>query len=108
MTTISYDSGWKLFLVRGVSGYREDQITTTTHGVRSEIPNTTLAETAFDSITYQKGSATMKQLMFLMGEDNFFKGLKDYFDAFGWKNGAIDDFLGCMQTYFTLPDFTLD
>lgn len=28
VTTISkYDSGWKLFLVRGVSGYREDQIT---------------------------------------------------------------------------------
>lgn len=22
VTTISYDSGWKLFLVRGVSGYR--------------------------------------------------------------------------------------
>ena len=28
VTTIDkYDSGWKAFLVRGVPGYREDQIT---------------------------------------------------------------------------------
>lgn len=38
----------------------------------------------------------MKQFMFLMGEDNFFKGLKDYFVSFAWRNGTIDDFLGKM------------
>ena len=66
-TIESYDSGWKLFLVRGVPGYREDQITETTHAVRSVVENTSVATTYFDRITYQKGSATLKQLMFLMG-----------------------------------------
>jgi aminopeptidase N len=80
VTTIpTYDSGWKLFLVRGVSGYREDQITPTTHAISSDVDNTRIAEMYFDSITYQKGSAVLKQLMFLMGETNFMKGVHDYF-----------------------------
>ena len=67
VTTIpQYDSGWKIFLVRGVAGYREDQITQTTHAVRSVVQNTSVATTYFDSITYQKGSAILKQLMTLM------------------------------------------
>jgi aminopeptidase N len=46
--------------------------------------------------------------MFLMGEEPFFLGVKDYFDAFGWSNGTIDDFLGKMQTHFDNPNFTLN
>lgn len=61
-----YTSGWLGGLARAVGGYREDQMTTT-HPVRSEIPNTSLATVYFDSITYRKGSMTLKQLMFLMG-----------------------------------------
>jgi len=72
------------------------------------VENTSVAQTYFDRITYQKGSATLKQLMFLMGEDNFFKGVQDYFNEFGWKNATIDDFLNKMQKYFTITDFTLD
>jgi aminopeptidase N len=112
VTTIpTYDSGWKIFLVRGVAGYREDQITDTTHAVRSEVQNTSVASTYFDRITYQKGSATLKQLKFLMDGDtgdNFFSGVRDYFSEFGWKNATIDDFLGKMQAYFENTSFTLD
>ena len=75
----TYDSGWKIFLSRGVAGYREDQITPTTHAVRSDVANTSVAQTYFDRITYQKGSATLKQFMFIMGRDNFFKGVQAYF-----------------------------
>lgn len=35
VTTVTYDSGWKFFLSRIVDGYREDQITATTHPIRS-------------------------------------------------------------------------
>lgn len=109
MTTIpTYDSGWKIFLVRGVAGYREDQITATTHAVRSVVENTSVASTYFDRITYQKGSACLKQFMFLMTKENFLKGLNDYFKAYEWKNTTIDDFLGKMQPYFNIKDFTLD
>ena len=97
VTTIDkFDSGWKIFLVRGVAGYRQDQITPTTHAVRSIVENTSVASTYFDRITYQKGSACLKQFMFLMNKDNFLKGLNDYFKAYQWKNTTIDDFLGKM------------
>ena len=96
----AYDSGWKLLIARSVEGYREDQITETTHAVRSPVANTSIASTYFDWITYQKGSATLKQLMFLMGEHNFFKGVQDYFKDLKFENGTIDDFLTKMQKYY--------
>jgi aminopeptidase N len=45
----------------------EDQLQTT-HPISSDVRNTKIAETIFDGITYSKGAATMKQLMYLMGE----------------------------------------
>jgi aminopeptidase N len=80
----------------------------TTHPVRSVVANTGVASVIFDSITYRKGSMTLKQLKFLMGEDNFFKGLKDYFVIYGYKNATVKDFLDCMSNYFYNSDFTLD
>jgi len=53
------------FLHRKGWGYHEDQ-RVTTHPIRGEVPNTSVAESIFDGITYAKGAATMKQLMFLM------------------------------------------
>lgn len=47
-------------------GYNEDMLTTT-HPIRSGVENTQVAESIFDGITYSKGAATMKQLMYLMG-----------------------------------------
>jgi aminopeptidase N len=66
VTKLNYNSGLTTMLGSTVSGYREDQMTTT-HPVRSVVPNVSLAMAYFDSITYQKGAATLKQLMFLMG-----------------------------------------
>jgi len=43
----------------------------TTHPIRSEVEDTSTAESIFDGITYSKGAATMKQLMYLLGEDSF-------------------------------------
>lgn len=43
----------------------------TTHSIRSEVDDTFTAESIFDGITYSKGAATMKQLMYLVGEDAF-------------------------------------
>ena len=60
-------SAWLGGQVRAVGGYREDQITSTTHPVRSVVPNTGVALKYFDGITYQKGSMILKQLMFLLG-----------------------------------------
>ena len=66
-------------------GYNEDQLSTT-HPIRSSVENTQVAESIFDGITYSKGAATMKQLMYLMGEENFSKALSHYFHKFAFKN----------------------
>lgn len=110
VTTIpQYTSGWLGCLKRAVGGYREDQLSTT-HPVRSVVPNTNLAKMYFDGITYRKGMMTLKQLSFLMGSTNFFKGVTDYFNKFPFGNGTIDDFLACVSPYYTNPDpnYTLE
>jgi aminopeptidase N len=62
-------------------GYAEDSLVTT-HPIRGKVENTSVADSIFDGITYQKGAATMKQFFYLMGEENFSKGLSDYFHKF--------------------------
>jgi aminopeptidase N len=56
-----------MFLNRKGWGYHEDQMITT-HPIRGAVANTSVADSIFDGITYSKGAATMKQLLFLMKE----------------------------------------
>jgi aminopeptidase N len=104
-----YTSGWLSGLSRAVGGFREDQMSTT-HAVRDAVANTSLAKQIFDGITYRKGMIALKQLVFIMTEAKFFSGVQDYFKAFAWSNGTIDDFLAAMSKYFTKPaaDYSLD
>jgi aminopeptidase N len=66
-----------------------------------------VAASIFDGITYSKGAATMKQLLLLMGEENFSKGLTSYFKKYGFKNATLEDFIQELQQYFTNQDLTL-
>jgi len=54
----------------------------------------------FDGITYAKGGAVLKQLMYLTGSVGFSKGLQKYFDRFKWSNATIYDLLEDMKNYF--------
>ena len=94
------------FLQRKGWGYHEDQMITT-HPIRGKVENTSVADSIFDGITYSKGAATMKQLLYLMKEENFSKALSVYFHKYEWNNATIDDFLAEMQHYFQNNDFTL-
>jgi len=69
------------FLIRKGWGYDEDQMVTT-HPIRGPVPNTSVADSIFDGITYAKGAASMKQLAFLMSEERFSKSLSEYFNKF--------------------------
>ena len=105
-TTITYESSMASFVQRKGWGYHEDQMITT-HPIRGPVVNTSVAESIFDGITYSKGAATMKQLLFKMTEQRFSKALAAYFHKFEWSNATIDDFLGEMQKEFAIKDFTL-
>lgn len=42
----------------------------------------------------------MKQLMYLIGEQNFSKAIGEYFDTYKFKNTELDDLLRCIEKYF--------
>ena len=94
------------FLQRKGWGYHEDQMITT-HPIRGPVMNSSVAESIFDGITYSKGAATMKQLLYLMTEEKFSKALSAYFHKYEWSNATIEDFLGEMQKEFTINEFSL-
>lgn len=105
--TIDYESAMASFLQRKGWGYHEDMMITT-HPIRGKVANTSVADSIFDGITYSKGAATMKQLLYLMKEENFGKALSVYFHKYEWNNATIDDFLAEMQNYFTVEkEFTI-
>lgn len=57
-------------------------------------------DSLFDgAIVYAKGSHLIFMLMRAIGEQNFFKGLKDYFQKFQYKNTTGDDLWSCLQKY---------
>jgi aminopeptidase N len=87
------------FFSRKNWGYAEDEMVTT-HSIRSDVLDTFTAESIFDGITYSKGAATMKQLMYLIGEENFSKALAAYFKKHEFSNAILDDLLSSIEPYF--------
>lgn len=56
--------------------------------------------TLFDSaIVYAKGARLVLMLMRLMGEENFYRGVQDYFQAFQYQNTVGDDLWNKLQSY---------
>jgi aminopeptidase N len=81
-------------------GYDEDERNNATHPIRAQVQDTDVAVSIFDGITYAKGAATLKQLMLLVGETGFSKGLQSYIDRFKWSNATISDLLQDLAPYF--------
>ena len=88
------------FRDRKAWGYQDDERNGSTHPIRGEVRDTDVASSIFDGITYAKGAGVIKQLVFLVGEANFSRGLQSYFDRFKWSNATITDFLEDMTPYF--------
>jgi aminopeptidase N len=107
LKTVDIESSMASFLARKAWGYHEDQYITT-HPIRGEVPNTSVADSIFDGITYAKGAATMKQLLLLMGEENFSAALKEYFHKYAFKNATLTDFMAEMQKHFPFKEFSLE
>ena len=103
LKTTKFCDVWLRFFQRKCTGYNADE-KKTTHAIAGEVLNTEQAETIFDGITYSKGASTLKQLVSLIGEDNFSKAVSEYFQRFAWKNATIEDFTDCLQLYYN-PSF---
>jgi aminopeptidase N len=106
LQTLPFESAMAAFFQRKGRGYHQDQMVTT-HPIRCQVANTSVADSIFDGITYSKGAATMKQFFCLMGRDNFSQALARYFHKYEWKNATIDHFLAEMQHFFHIQGFSL-
>ena len=76
--------------------------------VKQAVNHPSEIETLFDpAIVYAKGSHLMFMLMRLMGEQNFLKGLRDYFKKHQYQNTVGDDLWAALQPYakFNVSDF---
>lgn len=69
--------------------------------------DTSVADSLFDGITYSKGAACIKQLMFIIKEENFSKALHKYFSKYAFKNATLDDLIDELQNQFDIKEFTL-
>eukprot|EP00331_Platyophrya_macrostoma_P006710 CAMPEP_0176423922 /NCGR_PEP_ID=MMETSP0127-20121128/10556_1 /TAXON_ID=938130 /ORGANISM="Platyophrya macrostoma, Strain WH" /LENGTH=885 /DNA_ID=CAMNT_0017804933 /DNA_START=40 /DNA_END=2697 /DNA_ORIENTATION=- len=90
---------WLLFLKRKAWGYDQDQ-KITTHPIAADVPNTRVADIIFDGITYSKGAAMLKQLVALVGPENFGKGVQEYFEKYQWSNTELVDFINCLDKHY--------
>ena len=76
--------------------------------VKQAVNHPSEIETLFDpAIVYAKGSHLMFMLMRLMGEQNFLKGLRDYFEKHQYQNTTGDDLWAALQPYaeFNVSNF---
>ncbi len=95
--TTRFDGAWADFcLGRKAWGYRADQLPTT-HPVAGPVPDTRSALLNFDGISYAKGASVLRQLVAFVGEDTFFRGLRDYLTAHAFGNTDLEDLLGALE-----------
>lgn len=52
----------------------------------------------YSNIVYSKGAMFIKELKDEMGEENFMKGLREYFEVYKFKNTRTEDFYNLMQS----------
>jgi len=85
------DEAWTIFAnTEKAKAYRQDEMPTT-HPVIAEVNSLDDALNNFDAITYRKGASVLKQLVEHVGEDNFLRGLQNYFRAHELENATFDD-----------------
>ncbi len=88
----TFKGSWEDFFGDKEWAYWEDQLVTT-HPIEVPVFDTDKASSIFDGISYGKGAASLKQLAFLLGEDDFREGLQRYFQKFAFRNTTLADFI---------------
>ena len=70
-----------------------------THPIVTPCPDTNVAFQNFDSITYEKAASMIQQLIFIMGFEQFRKGLVALLKKYSYSNFDHNDFLDVMQDF---------
>jgi aminopeptidase N len=65
--------------------------------IYQEIPNLEDAKSAYGAIVYSKAPAVLKQLVFVLGEDKFRRGLQLYLKQYAYANAEWNDLVNVFQ-----------
>ncbi|PCJ18890.1 MAG: aminopeptidase N [Candidatus Cloacimonadota bacterium] len=83
--------------MKGGAIYEDER--STTHPVIAICDDTNTAFANFDGITYNKGASAMKQLHFLLGEEQFTQALRDYLQKHAHGNVIPSDLVDAFQKH---------
>ncbi|HVB13365.1 MAG TPA: aminopeptidase N [Candidatus Dormibacteraeota bacterium] len=70
----------------------------TSHPVVTEVPDVEAVRANFDTITYEKGAAVLRQLLAYVGEENFFDALHTHLVGHQEANADFGDLLEALQS----------
>jgi aminopeptidase N len=92
-----WPNAWTTFAsVEKTWAYRQDQLPST-HPISAVVPDIESVAANFDGITYAKGASVLKQLVAWVGREQFFSGLKVYFERHSWGNTSLHDLLTVLE-----------
>ncbi|HSS67941.1 MAG TPA: aminopeptidase N [Nocardioidaceae bacterium] len=92
-----YREAWTNFCNgRKTWAYRQDQLPST-HPIAADNHDLEAVEVNFDGITYAKGASALRQLVAWVGPDQFFAGLRTYFNRHAYGNTELSDLLKALE-----------
>jgi alanyl aminopeptidase len=93
-----YHPEWRnnIEAVNASQGAMQNDALVSARQVRQPIESNDDIANAFDSITYQKGSALLHMFESYMGAERFREGVQRYLAKYAWKNATSADFLAAL------------
>lgn len=83
--------------INSTQGAMHEDSLATARQIRQPIEDTGDIETAFDGITYEKGSAVIGMFEHYVGEEAFRKGIHYHLEQFKFGNADVNDFLASIS-----------
>ena len=77
--------------------YRQDQLPST-HPIVAPINDLQDVQVNFDGITYAKGASVLRQLVAWVGQEEFMRALRSYFEKHSWSNATLADLLAELES----------
>jgi alanyl aminopeptidase len=91
-------TGARLEALATRSEVMEDDALATARRIRQPVRSTSEALEAFDSVTYEKGSAVLAMVEAWLGPEAFRAGLRGYLQRHEWGNATADDLYAALGT----------
>ncbi|WP_258062098.1 aminopeptidase N [Arthrobacter sp. B0490] len=92
-----FKQAWTTFAILEKGwAYRQDQLPST-HPIVAQITDLEDVQVNFDGITYAKGASVLKQLVAWVGQEEFMRGVRQYFAKHSWKNTELVDLLSELE-----------